>query len=113
MIATAFSVLNFAGGWIVDIFPDMSRSVDGQLMVMSSNGSRQLGASVLFVLAVATRNPHYAFAALLIRIVGEALDVLLFGPMMSGRNFETVIAATMLIWEIVALAQLWREALKN
>lgn len=88
------------------MFEGVSKSTPGGLMLLANNGSRQLGIAILILLAIITRNKYFVLGSLIVRVVGEFLDIILYGFLMQGQITSAGIAGGMFVWEIVSIFHL-------
>ena len=111
-ILALFGLLNFASGWIMSdpsgFFPGVTRDGAGIITLLASSGARQLGIAVLLIIAAITRNRGMVQSGLIIRIICEVLDIVLYAFLVSQPS-SAAIAAVLLVWEIFAATQVFRQ----
>lgn len=111
-ILALFGLLNFASGWIMSdpsgFFPGVTRDGAGIITLLASNGARQLGIAVLLISAAFTRNRGMVQSGLIVRIICEVLDIVLYAFIVN-QPASAGIAAILLVWEIVAAFQVFRK----
>jgi len=104
-------IFHFYTGWIAqgpsDLFAGLIKEGEGLTHLFAANGSRQLAISVLLILGASTRNIQIVLCGLMIRMICESFDIVLYGLILK-QPAAALFATALLLWEILACLHIYK-----